>query len=300
MIGRTLAGSRPGFPTSSRVTRRRFTSSCSVHLASIVTFAAGARVSACPTRRAARCPAPSSRSPRHPRPRRPGPDACHARRRCRVSSRRPRHRRARARPPLIAQRAATSRAAAPNRSRRCSQSRRSSAGCWARWSLAPTSGTATGTRVPRAPRRPDRRAARGAHLVRRAMCRRTTVTRAPGPISPACRCRVLCRCHGGLRVFQLDLVTSLTRQRARPCQPHATERCPERARRCRRCPLNGRSAAHYQARATILSRARRLLRPLRDQLLELDLVDVLVLLSVSLSLCLGAFLGWLLATLATR
>lgn len=96
------------------------------------------------------------------------------------------------------------------------------------------------------------------------------------------------------------LVGLLTRQRGLPCRPHAYERCPERARRCPRCPLNGPSAAHFRARVTTPSRVRLHLRLLREQLRELDLGDALVLALLSLCLSLGACLGWLLASWAIR
>lgn len=59
-----------------------------------------------------------------------------------------------------------------------------------------------------------------------------------------------------------NLARLLTQQRKLPCRRHATDQCPERARRCPQCPLGGPWATHYQAQATIRTRLRRQLRRL--------------------------------------
>lgn len=123
--------------------------------------------------------------------------------------------------------------------------------------------------------------------------RPTTATKDLGRTCQACRCQVRSHCHGGFRVFHRqgpDLVGLLTRQRAFPCRPHAYERCPERARRCPRCPLDGPSASRFSARATILSRMRHQLRRL-GQFLVLHLLELGLVLAFLCLMGLSAFLG---------
>lgn len=87
-----------------------------------------------------------------------------------------------------------------------------------------------------------------------------------------------------------NLVHHLEQQRRLPCRPLALDRCPERARRCPRCPLDGPWETRFSARATIPSRMRHQLRRLA-QFLVLHLVELALALGFLCLMGLSAFLG---------
>lgn len=195
--------------------------------------------------------------------------------------RQPRSLRPQARASLTAQRAATFRAL-ERACRRCSKPRRARASSCGysgpSSSPAPRNSCARRAIDPHPPDHPGDAAARRAPSLAMsslgAAIRTARTTRCLDSQLLGCRSR----CHGGLQMFHdhgPNLVRLLTRQRELPCRPHATDQCPERARRCHRCPLGGPSATHFSAQATTRSRVPRLLRRLGRHLERHPALDVL-------------------------